>query len=221
MAASDSSRNNLRLIAVGAVILLVGVILVLLILRGSIGDEGRDAGQASSAAEQTAQADGSDTTGDEGAASDDRAEVISADEQRTARVPMPLQPDEGAEAVTVRTGFDRGAAALPRAGDQVAVYALPAAEEDAETDDTDEEPEAAERVLDEVEVLGVIGPRPAANEGTLTVVLEVDADEVDALLPLARDGAVWLTLLPGDEAEADGDTGASADGDAPDDGSEQ
>lgn len=188
--ATQTSGSNSRLIAVGAVVLLVGVILVLLILRGTVGDD--DTG-ATAPADDAPAADGTEEV--EAARRDaEAAELVADGEDDTARVRLPLEIPEGQEAVTVQASFARGAAALPTAGDRVVAYRVAEGTEDDAPLDADD----AERVLGGIEILGVIGPRPAANEGTLTVVLALDAADVPALLPVARDGALWLTLLPDD-----------------------
>lgn len=237
--AAETSGSNSRLVAIGAVVLLVGVILVLLILRGTVGgdepaatpgDTGQgDAGQGTAQTDAEVEAAQQDTA---------QAELVSGDEDRAARVRLPLDIPEGQEAVTVQASFARGAAALPTAGDRVVAYRIPDAE-DAEDGDGDAGDDAsgadasgadasgdgapataadAERVLEDLEILGVIGPRPAANDGTLTVVLAVDEADVPALLPVARDRALWLTLLPTADGDASGDDGsgdvADGEGDA-------
>lgn len=200
--ATQTSNSNGRLVIIGALVLIVGVILVLLILRGSVGGD-------DPVVDQPVGTDGGDPEQVEQA--DDRPELVSGDETSTARVELPLELEDGFEAVTVRAGFARGLAALPAAGDRVVVYRLGDAEEDGEEGDDDGTPAPegdAERVLEDVEVLGVIGPRPAANDGTLTFVLAVDEGDVPGLLPIARDAELWLTLLPGDDAD---DAEAAAD----------
>lgn len=203
--ATQTSSSNTRLIAIGAVVLLVGVILVLLILRGTVGgddpvDEAPIAGD-----------DGDD--GDAGATGQadppeaDDGDLVTGDETSTARVDLPLDLAEGQEAVTVRASFTRGAAALPAAGDRVVAYQL-GGDGEREDEDAPAAPgtdDDAQRVLDDVEVLGVIGPRPAANDGTLTFVLAVDETDVAGLLPIARDGHLWLTLRPGTDDVDGGD----------------
>ena len=195
--ATQTSSSNTRLVAIGALVLLVGVILVLLILRGTVGgdDPGAPEVVAADATEQTEQGD-------------DGPELVSGDETTTARVDLPLDLADGQEAVTVRASFARGVAALPAAGDRVVVYQVSDAEEADDDGPGAPAPEGdAERILDDVEVLGVIGPRPAANDGTLTFVLAIDEADVPGLLPIARDAELWLTLLPGDDATGGDDDG--------------
>lgn len=187
------------MIAVGAVVLLLGVILVLLLLRGSVGGDD----PAPPEADRDAQGEDPDTG--ERERDSDSSDLVADEERSTARVPLPLEVEDGMEAVTVRAAFVRGAAALPTAGDRVVLYRLEAPEnEDAEDEVTGAAPDGdAQRLLEDVEVLGVIGPRPAANDGSLTFVLAVDEADVPGLLPLARDGHLWLTLSSATGAEDD------------------
>lgn len=203
--ATQTSSSNTRLIAIGAVVLLVGVILVLLLLRGTVG--GDDPVESDAAGDQTDQTDAADGSAGGGSTTDgQRPDLVTGEETSTARVDLPLDLEEGQEAVTVRASYARGAAALPAAGDRVVVYRLGAADQDEDDEDAVTAPDGdAERVLDDVEVLGVIGPRPAANDGTLTFVLAIDEADVAGLLPIARDAELWLTLLPGtDDSDVDG-----------------
>jgi hypothetical protein len=201
--ATQTSSSNTRLVAIGGVVLLVGVILVLLILRGTVG------GDDPVPPEQAANSDDEPTTEQPTTRETD---LVPSDEASTARVDLPLEVADGHEAVSVRASYERGVAALPASGDRVVLYALAAASDDEDEDDTGPVPaDDAERVMADVEVLGVIGPRPAANDGTLTFVLAVPEDEVGSLLPIARDRDLWLTLLPGEGVEdVDADEGDDA-----------
>lgn len=192
--ATQSSSSNTRLVAVGGVVLLVGVILVLLILRGTV------SGDDPVAPEQVTSSESDD--GQTQQAPDRDEQLVAEGEATTARIDLPLQVEDGHEAVAVQAGYERGVAAVPSSGDRVVLYALAAPDED---DDSPSPSDDAERLLADVEVLGVVGPRPAANEGTLTFVLSVAEDDVAELLPAARDRELWLTLLPGGEVEADED----------------
>lgn len=193
--ATQTSSSNTRLVAVGGVVLLVGVILVLLILRGTV------SGDDPVAPEEVTTSSEGDDTGTQAPERDE--ELVAEGEATTARIDLPLQVEAGHEAVAVQAAYERGVAAVPSSGDRVVLYALAAPDED------DDEPspatDDAERLLADVEVLGVVGPRPAANEGTLTFVLAVAEEDVAELLPAARDRELWLTLLPGGEVETDED----------------
>jgi hypothetical protein len=204
--ASQGSSSNSRLVAVGAVVLLLGVILVLLILRGSVGGD-------DPVADPVATENAEEDDGDVRVAAED-SDLVDEGDGATVRVPLPLEVEDGFEAVTLRVAFGRGLAALPQAGDRVALYEVAADPDDGDADEVDEDAPApaptgdAERILDDVEVLGVVGPRPAANDGTLTFVVSLAEADVPAVLPLARDEAIWFTLLPGgedaDAVDADG-----------------
>jgi hypothetical protein len=208
--ASQGSSSNSRLVAVGAVVLLLGVILVLLILRGSVGG-------AEPVADPVATDDADETDGTTAAAAE-VADLVDEGDGATVRVPLPLEVEDGFEAVTLRVAYGRGLAALPQAGDRVALYEVAADPDDEDPDRADDEAAApvptgdAERVLDDVEVLGVVGPRPAANDGTLTFVVALEEDDVPAILPLARDEAIWFTLLPGGDEPDAGDADGAEDG---------
>ena len=190
--ATQTSKSNTRLVAIGGVVLLVGVILVLLILRGTVGgDDPAPPEQATNSDDEPAT---EQTTTRE-------SDLVPSEEASTARVDLPLDIAEGHEAVSVRATYVRGVAALPTGGDRVVLYALPDAPEDDEDEDVPAPDGDAQRVVADVEVLGVIGPRPAANDGTLTFVLAVPEAEVGALLPIARDRDLWLTLMPHEDDE--------------------
>ena len=192
--ATQTSSSNTRLVVVGGIVLLIGVILVLFILRGTIGGD--------DPAEPETAAPNGETTEDL-TTEETGPDLVSDDETSTARIDLPLELEDGQEAVSVRASFMRGVAALPAAGDRVVVYQLGEAVEDEDDEPVAPAPEDdAQRVLEDVEVLGVIGPRPAANDGTLTFVLAIDEADVPGLLPVARDAHLWLTLLPG-EGDAD------------------
>lgn len=193
--ATQTSSSNTRLVAVGGVVLLVGVILVLLILRGTV------SGDDPVAPEEVTTSSESDNEQTQQAPDRDE-QLVAEGEATTARIDLPLEVEDGHEAVAVQAGYERGVAAVPSSGDRVVLYALAAPDED---DDSPSPTDDAERLLADVEVLGVVGPRPAANEGTLTFVLSVAEDDVAELLPAARDRELWLTLLPGGEVEADED----------------
>jgi hypothetical protein len=185
--ATKARSSSTRLLAVGALVLVVGVILVLLVLRGNVGttaaapDGPVDASAAAQLQEEAAATPPAPTTIEELAA---------------VRLPLPPTVPDGYEAVAVRASFVRGLAAIPTPGDHVNLYR--AADTDEETPD---EPAAAELVLDDLEVLALIGPLPTQNEGEVTFLLAVDPADVPALLPVAGSAELWFTLLPQGEAE--------------------
>jgi hypothetical protein len=184
--ATKARSSSTRLLAVGALVLVVGVILVLLVLRGSVGttaapDGPVDASAAAQLQEEAAATPPAPTTVEELAA---------------VRLPLPPTVPDGYEAVAVRASFVRGLAALPTPGDHVNLYR--AADPD---DEGLDEPAAAELVLDDLEVLALIGPLPTQNEGEVTFLLAVDPADVPSLLPVAGSAELWFTLLPQGEAE--------------------
>lgn len=206
--ATQGSSNNTRLVLIGGVVLVLGIILVLLILRGSVGGDDDPVADGTTESDPSDSSDQTDGATESPTSASDESDLVADGEGTTARVPLPLELEDGTEAVTVRAAFARAAAALPQAGDRVVVYELASAEDaDDEASDGPGPEGDAQRLLDDVEVLGVIGPRPAANDGTLTVVLAIDEGDVGGLLPVARDGHLWLTLMPGDDdVEQDTDT---------------
>lgn len=205
--------SNSRLLAVGFAVLVVGVVLVLVIIRNA---DDEPAEPAPAATEQDAATD--EPT--------ESSTPLTPEQLSSARLPLPLDVPDGTEAMAVRANFMRAIAAVPSPGDLVNLYRLPESRDD-EGDDvdgatTEDDPDQtttptptvglldpgpdSEQVLTEVEVLAVTGPLPAANDGTLTVVLAVPADEVPGLMPLANDAELWLTLPPTPEdAATDGD----------------
>lgn len=219
--------SNSRLLAIGFAVLVVGVVLVLVIIRNT-DDDPAEPSQAA-----TDQEAGTEEP-------TESATPLTPEQLSSARLPLPLDVPEGTEAMAVRVDFMRSIAAVPSPGDLVNLYRMPEPtdRDDAEAEADPDQPVAptvglpdpgpdSEQVLTEIEVLAVTGPLPAANDGTLTVVLAVDEDDVPALLPVARDRALWLTLLPdADGADADGDdadatgegTGDDGDEDSGDDG---
>lgn len=184
--------------------LLVGVILVLVILNG--GDEQAEPSPAASPAPSAV-------------ATPTPAPVPLTPEQiASARMPYPVDVPDGMEALAVRVNFVRGVAATPQAGDLIRLYRLPQAAvidpnydvtlpqqpEGGQLFDTPIEPET---VLDEVEILGVVGAVPSSNDGNLTVLLALDPIDVPLVMTLANEyeghaNELWFTLLPSPEDEA-------------------
>lgn len=197
--------SNSRLLAIGFAVLVVGVVLVLVIIRNT-DDEPAEPSQAA-----TDQEAGTEEP-------TESATPLTPEQLSSARLPLPLDVPEGTEAMAVRVNFMRSIAAVPSPGDLVNLYRLPEPTDrgDAEQADPDQPvtptvglPDPgpdSEQVLAEIEVLAVTGPLPAANDGTLTVVLAVPTADVPGLMPLANDAELWLTLPPApDEAATEGD----------------
>lgn len=192
--------SNSRLLAVGVVVLVVGVALVLLIVRNS------DDGGSPASPVATESSDGT-SSGTAASASGASQQPMTAEELSSARLPLPLAVAEGQEAIAVRANFMRAVAAVPAPGDLVNLYRLPQATQQDQGDDVDEPAVTrssdadAELIVQGAEVLAVTGPMPASNDGTLTIVVAVDPAEVPGLMPIANDSEIWFTLLPSPEAE--------------------
>lgn len=204
---NQATSNSSRLLIIGAAVLLVGVILVLLVLRNDIGNGNEPAAQPTSATSPTPPP-----------APDPRAGLVGSEQAATARL-GDLDFDEGFEAAALRVTFIRGVAAVVVPGDRLNLYSLaPGAgevptpgQQQPTTEPTEGQtevepttpavlptPTAATRVLSDIEVLGIIGPRPAANDGVLTLILALPSESVESTLELANVGLLWATLLPSD-----------------------
>lgn len=193
--------SNSRLLAVGVVVLVVGVALVLLIVRNS------DDGGSPASPVATESSDGT-SSGAAASASGASQQRMTAEELSSARLPLPLAVAEGQEAIAVRANFMRAVAAVPAPGDLVNLYRLPQATQQDQGEDADEpavtrssDTDDAELIVQGAEVLAVTGPMPASNDGTLTIVVAVDPADVPGLMPIANDSEIWFTLLPSPEAE--------------------
>lgn len=218
---NQTTSNSSRLLIIGAAVLLVGVILVLVVLRSGIGDDG---------AQPAAQPNVSDSTSP-APPPDPRAGLVSSEQAATARLADPLTVEQGYEAAALRVTFIRGVAAVVVPGDRLNLYSLapgagqipvaqPQPQQPAEGESEASEtpttpavlptPTAATRVLTDIEVLGIIGPRPAANDGVLTLLLAVPTDSVETTLELANNGLLWATLLPSPDEPTDVASGAEA-----------
>jgi Flp pilus assembly protein CpaB len=196
--ARDGSSSNSRLLMIGMAVLVIGVILVLLIVRGGVGDNAPVAPAASP----------SPTAGGEAEQPAPAETPMTGEQISTARLPLPLDIPEGHEAVAVRANFMRGVAAIPIPGDRVNLYRLPAPDDRAApATEVPAEPGApssqlpapgpdSELALSDVAVLAVTGPLPAANDGTLTFVLSLQPTDVPSVMALANADELWFTLLP-------------------------
>ena len=204
---ANQRSSNSRLLAIGFAVLVVGVLLVLVIIRNADDDPAEPSPVATEGQEQAE-------------APTEASTPLTPEQLSTARLPLPLEVPEGTEAMAIRMNFVRAVAAIPAPGDRVNVYRfLSATGQDAEPAEGEAAQPAvpstslpapgpdSELVLPEMQVLAVTGPLPAANDGTLTVVLAVPSDQVPGLMPLANDSQLWFTLLPGaDEERTDGAT---------------
>ena len=201
---ANQRSSNSRLLAIGFAVLVVGVLLVLVIIRNADDDPAEPSPVATGGQqEQTEQPTEASTP-------------LTPEQLSSARLPLPLDVPEGTEAVAVRVPFDRAVAAIPAPGDRVNLYRALAASGEGEGPQVEtggtagglpEPGPAGELFLPEMQVLAVTGPLPAANDGTLTVVLAVPSDEVPELMPVATARELWFTLLP--NAEDDPTEGAT------------
>lgn len=215
---NQATSNSSRLLIIGAAVLLVGVILVLLVLRNDIGNDNEPAAEPTTAT----------GTPSPPPPPDPRAGLVGSEQAMTARL-GDLDMAPGFEAAAMRVTFIRGVAALVVPGDRVNLYSLapgagqiptPGAQPTEPTEGTETEapttpavlptPTAATRVLSDVEVLGTIGPLPAANDGVLTLILALPSDSVESTLELANVGLLWATLLPSDDEPTDVASGTAS-----------
>jgi hypothetical protein len=199
---ANQRTSNSRLLAVGVAVLAVGVLLVLLIVRNS----GDDAPPASPpAAEQP--------TTPTGPAQPTPPQPLTPEQLSTARVQLPMAVPDGMEAIAIRVNFMRSVAAVPLPGDRVNLYRLAPAERQPQADADEPEPgivtpgaqPAPVQVVGDVEVLAVTGPLPAANDGTLTLVVAVPSADIPAAMEVANDAEAWFTLLPSPEGDEEDD----------------
>jgi hypothetical protein len=186
--ATKASSSSTRLLSIGALVLVVGVILVLLVLRGNAGgttvaapDDGPPEVTAAGQVE------------DGDSAPVPAVTPTTVEELASVRLPLPASVPDGYEGVAVRASFIRGLAAIPTPGDHVNLYRATNGGEDGAGLPVDGE---AELVLDDLEVLALIGPLPTQNEGEITFLLAVAPDDVATVLPVAGSSELWFTLLP-------------------------
>lgn len=190
---ANQRSSNSRLLAIGFAVLVVGVLLVLVIIRNA-DDEPAQPSPVATEGQQ-------DQTGQPAEAET----PLTPEQLSTARLPLPLEVPEGTEAIAVRLAFDRAVAAIPAPGDRINVYRALATAADGEGPQVDtggaagslpDAGPAGELLVPDTEVLAVTGPLPAANDGTLTVVLAVPSPQVPGLMPVATARQLWFTLLP-------------------------
>lgn len=196
---ANQRTSNSRLLAVGVAVLAVGVLLVLLIVRNS-GDEPPPGSPP--AAEQP-------TTPDQ-AQQPPAPAPLTPEQLSSARLQLPLAVPDGMEAIAIRVNFMRSVAAVPVSGDRVNLYRLAEPVDDDEADE-DGVPVPGQpqprpvQVVGDVEVLAVTGPLPAANDGTLTLVVAVPSVDIPAAMEVANDAEAWFTLLPSPEGDEEDD----------------
>ena len=213
---ANQRSSNSRLLAIGFAVLVVGVLLVLVIIRNADDDPAEPSPVATGQDQQTEQPTESSTP-------------LTPEQLSSARLPLPLDVPEGTEAMAVRMNFVRVGRRHPDARRPGERLPLPQRRWNGESppQPTGRPPRPRRRaprrlpapgpdselVLPEMQVLAVMGPLPAANDGTLTMVLAVPSEEVPGLMPLADDSQLWFTLLPAQEeaSEAPSD-GASTEG---------
>lgn len=192
-----SRSSNARLLAVGAAVLVVGVLLVLVIIQTTD--------------DPSAMPAPTDTQTDQEDDQPSARATMTPEQLSTARLPLPLEVPDGMEAVAVRANFMRSVAAIPAPGDLVNLYRLPEPPEGQDQDgqdgptDVDTLPAPgpdAEQLLAETEVLAVTGPLPAANDGVVTLVVAVPSGDVAGIMPAANTSEIWFTLLPSPDGEA-------------------
>jgi hypothetical protein len=184
--ATKASSSSTRLLSIGALVLVVGVILVLLVLRGN-------AGGTTVAAPEDGPPDVTAAGQVEDGDSAPAVTPTTVEELASVRLPLPASVPDGYEGVAVRASFIRGLAAIPTPGDHVNLYRATNGGEDEAGLPV---PGEAELVLDDLEVLALIGPLPTQNEGEVTFLLAVAPDDVATVLPVAGSSELWFTLLP-------------------------
>jgi hypothetical protein len=198
--ATKASTSSTRLLAIGALVLVVGVILVLLVLRGNVGGPPAAAPDPG-AVDPPADVAPASAVDAEGAATAPEVTPTTVEELAAVRLPLPASVPDGMEGIAVRASFVRGLAALPTPGDRVNLYHA-AQDEAATAEPVDVDPDLAgveegpRLLLEDLEVLALVGPLPTQNEGEVTFLVAVDPADVPALLPVAGTGDVWFTLLP-------------------------
>lgn len=171
------TRSN-RLLAVGAVVTLLGAALVLAVitLQSPADPVVSDAPTPSDEPTTTARVE-------DGPASDDPAAATAT--------PSALRLPDGLEAVALTVDFEGSVAGLPEVGDRVHVYGVPSAS----SVRSDDGGTRISRLLEDVEVLAITGADHTTNGGNPTVVLGVDPGDVGATLSSHGTTTVHLTLV--------------------------
>ena len=196
---ASSSSSNSRLLIVGALVLLVGIALVLLVVRNA--DDQPSASPSplpTSTATAQPQVDPTELATAVGAGTNPSAVRLDSFD--------PLVIEDGFEAVAVPLAYGRAVAAIPLPGDLLNLYRMPQPDKVQPPLPVPPVPgqpvpllpldAPATLILGEVEVLGMIGPLPAANGGTLTVVLAVRTIDVPLIIQAANSNEIYASLLP-------------------------
>lgn len=188
------TRSN-RLLAVGAVVTLLGAALVLAVIT----------------LQRPADPVASETTATSESTTDTRADDVASRDDPAA-TPSALTVPDGLEAVALTVDFEGSVAGLPEVGDRVHVYGVPVASplgsgEDGAT--------RIRRLLEDVEVLAVTGADHETNGGNPTVVLGVEPSDVGTALSSHGTAAVHLTLVDRAGSASEDGSQAAEDADAP------
>lgn len=178
-----------RLLSVGVVVLLAGLVVAVLALRGDAA--------ATAQVEEPAPAPLVDP---------DAVEAAPVAEEEP-RLPDPLEVPEGTEAVAVTAVFDRAVADLPDPGDRVNVYAVLADVREERSEGTPT-PGAA-RIVSGVEVLGVASGNADGATGNVTLVLALAPADAAGVVHAASNESLWFSLLGDDDPAAPGDLSTS------------
>lgn len=173
-----------RLMAVGAVVLLAGIVAAVLALGG-----------------QGAAADTAGAVPPLAAPTDEVPTEVPFEE--LDRLPLPLEVPEGHEAVAVTVVFDRAVANVPVPGDVVNVYGVMADTSDASDAETSVAVPGIARIGSGLEVLGVAGAPVDGATGTVTLVLAAEPDEAATVLYASSSEQVWFSLVGEDDEAAD------------------
>ncbi|MDX1511670.1 MAG: hypothetical protein R3249_10000 [Nitriliruptorales bacterium] len=182
MAASNSNR----LLLIGVLVFVVGVVLVLLVFWG-LNNEDEPVSVVTENPTTTTQPQ-------------PRAQPTAP----VQRLPFVIEVPSEMEGVAIRLDSVRGLIAVPIPGDRVNIYQLPSVEDFILEDPLDPTsqpilPASATLLLSEIEILGLDSPPGAA--GDVSFVVALDPGDVERLLPLIEARQLWFTLLPQPEED--------------------
>lgn len=181
MAASNSNR----LLLIGVLVFVVGVVLVLLVFWGLNNEEPT----------QVVTESPTDST---------QPQPQPTVAGPILRFPSPLEVPTDMEGVAIAMGSVRGLAATPIPGDMVNIYQLQSVEAFLLEDPLDPVsppilPDSATLLHPQIEVLAVSGSPGGAEE--VTFIIAVEPGDVAELLPLIEAKQLWFTLLPQPEED--------------------